>query len=97
MAKKAEQPQSRHHIMIFDSDWDYLSRRFGRGGEHESLGISGAIRQIIHSKVQGLKLKEAQAVDGLASGAACGSCALCQGDEEVCQVHRESRECPNVK
>lgn len=97
MSKKAERPQSRHHIMIWDEDWEYLSRRFGRGGEHESLGISGAIRHLIHAKVQGYKLLEAQAVDGLGVPTASGTCSLCEGDEETCRVHRESRECPNVK
>lgn len=63
MSKKAPLPYSRHHILIYDEDWEFLEKAYGKGSPHEALGISGAIRAIIHQKVLGLKAKINQQLD----------------------------------
>lgn len=96
MTKKARFPQSRHHIFIFDEDWDYLTRRFGPGSEHSAVGISGAIKEIIHKKVMGLRLLEAQAIDqSRVPAGAEGLCQRCLGDPGVCSQTRLAGECPS--
>lgn len=58
MSKKTLLPQSRRHIWVYDEDWDYISSRFG-----EELGVSKALRNMVHQYVVNLKAKEAQAID----------------------------------
>ena len=56
MTKKIEYPQSRHHIFIYDEDWKFLEQIYGAKGDHP-LGVSEALRRIIHAKVLDLKAK----------------------------------------
>lgn len=63
MSKKAALPYSRHHILIYDEDWEFLEKAYGKGSANEALGISGAIRAIVHQKVLGLKAKINQQLD----------------------------------
>ncbi len=62
MSKKVELPQTRRHILIFDEDWDYLEQNYGANGA-KPIGISAAIRKIIHAKVLGLRAKVSSAMD----------------------------------
>ncbi len=65
MSKKSTRPQSRHHILIYDEDWEFLSQNYGPGSHNAALGISGAIRGIVHQRVQGMRAKMAGEVDKL--------------------------------
>lgn len=57
MSKRAERPQSRRHILVFDEDWEYLDKLYGPQGL-KRIGVGPAIRQIIHAKVKALKARE---------------------------------------
>lgn len=57
MSKKSPLPQSRHHILVYDEDWDWLDRHYGPGSASSQVGISGAIRAIVHQRVLGMKAK----------------------------------------
>jgi hypothetical protein len=48
MTKKALLPQSRRHVMIYDEDWQWLERHYGPGSPHEKIGISGAVKTLVH-------------------------------------------------
>lgn len=61
-------PISAHHLYLFDEDWDYLMQRFGPGGPESNVGVSRAIRLVVHQRVNGLRGKEARAVDELGGG-----------------------------
>lgn len=65
MAKKLDKPYHRHHVIIFDDDWDYLNDKFGVGGPASQIGTGRAIRTFIHQRVLGLKAKEAGKLDAL--------------------------------
>ena len=56
MTKKARLPMNKHHVLIFDEDWEFLDRHYGPSSESR-YGISSAIREIVHAKVNGLKAK----------------------------------------
>lgn len=70
MSKKALLPQTRRHILVYDEDWEYLLKNFGPGSHGFGLGVSGAIRQIVHQRVQGLKARENGELDKLATQSA---------------------------
>lgn len=65
MSKKSTLPQTRHHILIYDEDWEYLERNYGPGSHGAGIGISGAIRAVLHQRVQGMKAREHGALDRL--------------------------------
>jgi hypothetical protein len=67
MSKRAELPQSRRHILVFDEDWDFLERAFGIGSPNR-FGVGPAIRQIIHAKVKDMKAKLVAKRDGRQAG-----------------------------
>ena len=62
MTRKAILPQSPHHILIYDEDWEYLLSRFGPGGLRP-VGVSQIIRAIIHQKIAALRAAEHDAAD----------------------------------
>lgn len=57
MSKKSALPQSRHHVLIYDEDWKFLEQNYGPGSANAALGISGAIRAIIHQRILGIKAR----------------------------------------
>ena len=61
MTVRSDLPMTRRHITIYDEDWDYLHRVYGKGTEAD-IGVSAAIRSIIHKKVTGIRARaEAEA------------------------------------
>lgn len=62
MSKRNSLPQSRRHIFVYDEDWDFLVENYGPGAE-KAMGVSTAIRTIIHAKVLGLKALANQRYD----------------------------------
>jgi len=54
MVRKAELPQSRHHIMIFDEDWEFLTQAFGAGSS-KPIGPGNAIKTLVHGYVSKIK------------------------------------------
>ena len=65
MSRKSVLPQSRHHILIYDEDWDWLEQHYGRGSAHAQVGGSGAIRAVLHQRVLGMKARANSIIDGL--------------------------------
>ena len=65
MSKKSKLPQSRRHILVYDEDWEYLMRHYGPGSVRSDVGVSRAIREVLHQRVQGLRIKEAGEIDKL--------------------------------
>jgi hypothetical protein len=66
MTKKALLPQSRHHVMIYDEDWKWLERHYGPGSQHEKVGISGAVKTLVHRFVTRSKDQALQRLDQVA-------------------------------
>lgn len=65
MSKKSRLPQSRHHILVYDEDWEFLMQNYGPGSHNSQLGVSGAIRAVIHQRVLGMKAKANRELDTL--------------------------------
>ncbi len=65
MSKKSTLPQSRHHILVYDEDWEWLERHYGPGSANAQVGISGAIRAVVHQRVLGMRAKANKIIDGL--------------------------------
>lgn len=68
MSRKSELPKSRHHIMLYDEDWDFLEANYGKVSA-TPIGASAAISAIVHAKVRQLKAKAAEEWERQQSGA----------------------------
>lgn len=67
MSRKSIEPCTRRHVFFYDSDWDYLTNRFGEGAPSDMrLGVSATIREIVHAKVQELRRREINRIEDLA-------------------------------
>lgn len=53
--------------MIYDEDWQWLDQNFGPGSHGAAAGISGAIRHILHQRVQGMKAQANGELDRMQS------------------------------
>ena len=62
MTKRSLLPQHPRHILIYDEDWEFLQAEYGPDGAVH-IGVSSAIRTIIHSYVTRLKAKANEAFD----------------------------------
>lgn len=69
MVRKAPRPQSPHHVMIYDEDWDWLVQVYGPRGL-QPIGVSTVIRETIHQKVGAMRAKQAQRLDQIGGGRA---------------------------
>lgn len=56
MSKKAILPQRARHIMIFDEDWEFIDKIYGMKSPSK-LGVSEAIRTIVHKKCQAMRAR----------------------------------------
>lgn len=65
MAKQEEKPTERFHSVLFTEDLEFLRDRYGPGSEKAHIGISKAIRTIVHQRVQGIKAQEIAKYDQL--------------------------------
>ncbi len=54
MVKKIELPSTPRHVRIFDEDWLWLMQNYGPGTPGE-VGVSNAVRKIVHAKVQAMR------------------------------------------
>jgi hypothetical protein len=63
MPRKSEIPQTRRHVHIYDEDWEWLNRNYGPDSESK-VGISTAIRQIIHKFVSTKQAEIQERIDG---------------------------------
>jgi hypothetical protein len=59
MVRKSEIPQSRHHIMVYDEDWEFLAHAFGPGSA-KPIGAGKAIQILIHGYVTRIQATQAQ-------------------------------------
>jgi hypothetical protein len=66
MTRRAVRPQSPHHILVEDADWAYIAGLFGPSGLRPEVGISPAIRAIIHRWCNQHRQREALLRDGAA-------------------------------
>lgn len=57
MSKQLALAASRHHVVIYDEDWQFLNENFGIGTA-ANLGPGVAAREIIHKRV--MQLRERQ-------------------------------------
>lgn len=62
MSKKSLLPQTRHHVFIYDEDWIFLQAAFALNGPRP-IGVSAAVRHIIHQRVLQLKNQINQKLD----------------------------------
>ena len=49
--------------MIYDEDWRFLEQNYGPGSANSALGISGAIKAIIHQRILGIKARVNESLD----------------------------------
>lgn len=59
MTRKALLPQNRRHVMIYDEDWEFINDHYGPRGPNP-VGISAAIKTILHSHISKLRAKADQ-------------------------------------
>lgn len=62
MSRKHEEPTVSRHIEVYQSDWEFLQRQFGRASEAK-LGVSVAIRQMIRKGVRDYQERLARKLD----------------------------------
>lgn len=62
MSRKTTLPQHRHHILVFDEDWEFLQANYGPTSA-QPVGVSVIIRAVIHQRVLGLKAKAGKEFD----------------------------------
>ena len=62
MPKRAERPQRPRHILIFDEDWDFLTTHYGPASQNR-MGVSPAIRQMVHAYCTKLRARMIQSAD----------------------------------
>lgn len=63
MSKKSDRPQHPRHVMIYDEDWDYIERNYGRQSGTSAIGSSAVVRALVHKWVQGQRARAQQALD----------------------------------
>lgn len=64
MSKKTERPATARHILIYDSDWEFLERYFGAGTPRSRrVGCSYMCREYIHNEVNRLKKRMTESMD----------------------------------
>jgi hypothetical protein len=64
MPRHSDRPQSRRHIFIYDEDYEFLIQQYGPDGVYP-IGISEAVRRIIHGKVLQMRQRAIDAMDRL--------------------------------
>jgi hypothetical protein len=62
MSARIEKPSVARHLQIFEEDWEFLDINFGLRSAHP-IGISKAIRNIVHSRVKALRAKQIASID----------------------------------
>lgn len=56
MTRKTPMPATGRHILIYDTDWDFLERYFGLGApRNRRVGCGYMCREYIHQGVQELR------------------------------------------
>lgn len=65
MSKRAEIPQSRHHVLVFDEDWEWLEANYGRGSPSR-IGPGVAVRKLVHAHIRLLRQKVQDLADARA-------------------------------
>ena len=62
MPRKSDLPKSRHHIMLFDEDWEFLEVNYG-ATSRSPIGVSAAVSAIVHAKVSDMRARAAEAFE----------------------------------
>lgn len=63
MTKRGDKPQSNHHLMIYDEDWQFLSEHYGPNGLVKGMSISEVVKKIVHQKIFAMRQKLAERLD----------------------------------
>jgi hypothetical protein len=90
MTRKALLPQRPRHILVYDEDWDFLRDAYGPGSA-KPVGISPAIRTIIHAFCQRLRQREADLVEGALPRSADTGNVLRETEREIEQLEGQER------
>ena len=62
MSRRSAIPQTRRHVHIFDEDWEFLNTHYSIHSPNP-VGVSQAIRTIVHAKVEEIRAKQTRAID----------------------------------
>jgi hypothetical protein len=62
MSKKNLLPANRHHLMIYDEDWEFLQMVYGPGAP-KPIGAGTAIKTMVHSYVERLRARSNKVID----------------------------------
>lgn len=68
MSKKSPLPHSRHHLFLYDEDWEFLQANYGPGSINHKVGVSGAVKTVVHAFVKRLKARSAEAFEEIRQG-----------------------------
>ncbi len=66
MVKRLAMPSRPRHVNVFDEDWEFLDSQYGPRSANPQVGVSNAIRAIVHRKVLELKARANDALDAAA-------------------------------
>ena len=55
-------PKSEHHIWLYKEDWEFLSKKFGKGGDRP-ISVGVAIRLIVHQRVKQIRARAQDLAD----------------------------------
>lgn len=69
MVKRADLPTARLHVVLFEEDVEFIKQEYGEDSL-KPMGLSAAIRVILHAKVQDLRAKAAAEFERLAAAKA---------------------------
>ena len=68
MARKIELDTDRFHIVLFKDDVEFLEAEYGKNSA-KPVGLSFAVRAIVHAKVEDMRARAAEAYERIARGA----------------------------
>jgi len=61
MTRRSVEATRRFHLFLYESDLEYLERRFGSGAPSSNrIGVGTACREIIHDRVKKLRARETE-------------------------------------
>lgn len=62
MTKRSILPQSRRHVWLYDEDWEWLEKAYGRAGA-KPIGVSLALKTLIHNVIKEKRAKFEELMD----------------------------------
>lgn len=62
MPRRLVRPQSRHHVFLYDEDWDFISAFYSKRSP-SAFGTSKFVREVVHQRVLAIKAKQQEAIE----------------------------------